>query len=186
VCKINGLSFRMKPIEHFKFCPRCAQPGGERQQADAFKCQQCGFLYYFNPAIAAAGILLNSRGEALLIQRAKEPALGKLAFPGGFINASETAENALRREVQEELSLPLTELEYLCSHPNVYHYKEVTYSVLDFFFVGRAEQITGAAAHDEIQSVCWRAPARIAPEELAFESHRQALAWLLARNATQV
>ncbi len=82
----------------------------------------------------------------LLIRRAKEPAKGKLAPPGGFIDVGETAEQGVRREVREEVGIELDHIHFLCSQPNQYFYKEVTYPVLDFFFTARALNADGAAA----------------------------------------
>lgn len=38
----------------------------------------------------------------LLVERANEPCKGRLAFPGGFLNLDETAEQGALREFQEE------------------------------------------------------------------------------------
>ena len=75
---------------------------------------------------------------ALFIRRAKEPAMGKLALPGGFIDEGETAEEGIRREFTEEVGFAPGAIDFLCSRPNLYLYKEVTYPVLDFFFVARS------------------------------------------------
>ena len=43
------------------------------------------------------------RGDSvLLIRRAGHPSIGKLAFPGGFVDPHETVEEAARRELWEE------------------------------------------------------------------------------------
>src|SRR5260370_53496 len=116
----------MKPIEHFQFCPRCGQRLERAASDQSLSCPACGFVYYFNPAIAAAAFILNASGQTLFIRRAKDPAKGKLAIPGGFVDVGETAESALRREIREEVNLGLGSLRYLCSATNQYQYKEVT------------------------------------------------------------
>ena len=60
------------------------------------------FIYYFNPSSAVACFIRNSRGELLLVRRAKEPAKGRLDLPGGFVDMHESAEEAAQREVKEE------------------------------------------------------------------------------------
>jgi ADP-ribose pyrophosphatase YjhB (NUDIX family) len=165
----------MKPIEHFQFCPCCGEKRRAIPQDQTFRCGGCGFQYYFNPAIAAAAFVLDKDGLALFIRRAKNPAKGKLAIPGGFIDSGETAEGALRREIREEVNLEISSIEYLCSQPNLYPYKGVTYSVLDLFFVAKAEGMAGAAALDGVASYCWLHPAAVNPEELAFSSMQTAL-----------
>ena len=99
------------PWQIFRFCPRCgvarAEPTGE---VAPFRCEACGFLYFFNPAVAVAALILRDDGKALFIRRAKEPAKGRLALVGGFVDVGESAEHALRREVREEVQLELDQL----------------------------------------------------------------------------
>lgn len=57
----------------------------------------------------AAGILLRGDGEMLLSSRPEgKPYAGYWEFPGGKIEAGETVEQALRRELQEELGITIT------------------------------------------------------------------------------
>ena len=140
-----------------------------------FECGACGLLYYFNPCAAVAGIVLNSAGEALLLRRAKDPAKGKLAVPGGFIDIAERAEDALCRETREEVGLELSDLKFLCSQLNSYLYKELTYPVLDLFFVARARNPEAAQSLDGVESFIWMKPQSVNLEEIAFPSIRAAL-----------
>ena len=112
---------------------------------------------------------------ALFIRRAKAPAKGKLAMPGGFIDEGETAEAGVRREFTEEVGFAPGEIDFLCSHPNFYFYKEVTYPVLDFFFVARALGDELPEALDGVASVHWMDPLTIDPAVIAFPSMRYAL-----------
>src|SRR5690349_5221516 len=105
----------MRPSHFFKFCPRCSAAEVEVHVDKRCVCAHCGFVFYFNPAIAAAAFVLSPSGDALFIRRAKDPAKGKLAIPGGFIDIGETAEAALRREIIEEVNLQLDSIEYLTS-----------------------------------------------------------------------
>lgn len=165
----------MQPWLCFLFCPRCGVRRSDAAQSGPFRCGGCGFLYYFNPAVAAAGFLLKPSGEGLFIRRAQEPSKGMLGLAGGFIDVGETAEVALRREVREEVNLELSGVEFLCSQPNTYSYGDVTYPVLDLFFVARVEHPEKAEALDAVESFCWRDPMAVGPEELAFPSMRAAM-----------
>jgi hypothetical protein len=71
-------------------------------------------------------------------------------------------------------------LDYVCSQPNSYHYREVTYAVLDLYFAAR---IRGgqASALDGVESVCWLQPAQVDPAELAFLSMQEAMRIYLGR-----
>jgi mutator protein MutT len=171
----------MRPLNYFEFCPRCAHRGIKDSARGAFRCDECGFVYFLNPATAAAAFILNADGQVLFIRRAKEPAKGKLALPGGFVDAGETAEEAVRREIREEVGLEMDSIAYLDSQPNEYPYKEVTYPVLDLFFVGRAKAVETVAALDGVESYCWLKPQTVAAEEIAFASIRNALAAYLRR-----
>lgn len=168
----------MEPAKHFKFCPRCGQPRGDDLGASPFRCAACGFLYYFNPAIAVAGIVFAPDGRTLFIRRAKDPAKGRLALPGGFVDYGETAEAALRRETREEVNIELTTVRFLCSETNSYHYAGITYPVLDLFFVARTVQTDATAALDGVESFAWLDPRTVDLEAIAFPSIRNALCFL--------
>ena len=63
-----------------------------------------------SPLQVAVGVIKNSAGEILISQRAKSAHQGGLwEFPGGKLEADETAQQALKRELQEELSIMVDE-----------------------------------------------------------------------------
>lgn len=170
---LGSVRLAMQPSEIFRFCPRC---GARRSTTESpFRCGDCGFLYYFNPCCAVGGLIRNASGAVLMLRRAKEPARGKLAVPGGFIDLGETAEDALRRETREEVDLELGELTYLCSRTNAYHYQEITYPVLDLFFVATALDPAKARPLDGVDSLEWLSPSGIDLGEIAFPSIRSAV-----------
>lgn len=59
-----------------------------------------------NPIPAIAAIILRG-DEILLIKRGAEPNIGKWSVPGGSIELGETLEEAVRREVREEIGLEI-------------------------------------------------------------------------------
>ena len=169
----------MKPADAFRHCPKCGKAAAEAGR-EPFLCAACGFLFYFNPAIAVGAVLLAPDDTVLLIRRAKDPHRGKLSVPGGFVDAGEVAEAALRREIREEVGMEVERLDYLCSQPNQYHYRGVTYQVLDFFYLGHVEQKSAQADPDEVSEVCWIPRGQIVLEEIAFDSVREMLRSFLA------
>ncbi|MBE6337113.1 MAG: NUDIX hydrolase [Lentimicrobiaceae bacterium] len=69
---------------------------------------------YPHPALAADCVIFgfyNNDLKILLIQRGQDPHKGKWAFPGGFMNIDETAEQCARRELEEETGLKDVDVE---------------------------------------------------------------------------
>lgn len=60
--------------------------------------------------IVAAGIIYNSQGQILISKRpADKPSAGLWEFPGGKVEVGEQPEQALCRELKEELAIQVTE-----------------------------------------------------------------------------
>lgn len=165
------------PWALFRHCPRC---GVAREATTAtpepFACGSCGFLYFFNPAVAVAALVVRPDGRGLFIRRASDPARGRLALVGGFVDPGENAEDALRREVREEVGLELDEVRFLSSSPNEYHYRGTTYPVVDLIFLGTTRGETRATALDGVASLEWLDPMNVDLDELAFPSMRDGVA----------
>jgi ADP-ribose pyrophosphatase YjhB (NUDIX family) len=166
-------------FEQFVCCPRCAA-SARSPGSNPFRCVACGFVLYFNAASAVAAFILDPAGRVLYTRRASEPAKGRLGMPGGFVDIGETAEDALRREVDEEVGLAIGKLTYLASFPNRYPFAGVTYTTLDLFYVTRADDPSAARALDAVSGLEWIDPAHVDPSEIAFDSMRLARMHLLA------
>jgi ADP-ribose pyrophosphatase YjhB (NUDIX family) len=164
------------PSEAFRFCPRCGAGPAERPETHVLCCPACGLHYHLNPVVAAGVLVEDGEGRVLFVRRAKEPARGRLAFPGGFVDFGETAEAAARREVGEETGLDVDGLAFLGSWPNVYEWKGLTYPVVDLYFTGRVAPGAVASALHEVAEVRWLRPDEVEPADLAFPSTRAAFA----------
>ena len=134
----------MEAIRHFAYCGQCGARAGEQtaRWGGPFRCEACGFTLFFNAAGAVAAIIRRADGRALFVRRAKDPAKGKLGMPGGFIDPGENAEEALAREVREEVGLEIRDARYLSSHANEYDYAGVRYHTVDLFFVATVDDPT--------------------------------------------
>ncbi len=167
----------------FNFCPACGGRHIQNVKMRKWLCADCGFDLYNNVATAVGLIICDDKGRVLFEKRGKEPRKGFLALPGGFVDPDEAAEDAVYRECEEETGLPPTKMNYLCSFPNTYEYKNIVYKTCDLFF--EAELPAGealTAQEGEVTAFEWR---QVRNEQdlgelpLAFKSAWQALlTWL--------
>ncbi len=96
--------------ENTRFCPSCGQPLRLHATETALECPACGRLVY--PRIEPCIITLITRGDELLLLRNVKDRLGIYACLAGFVEAGETLEQALHREVREETSLEVENIRY--------------------------------------------------------------------------
>ena len=66
----------------------------------------------YNKHVGAYGIIIHN-GKVVLITKSRGGYLGKLDFPGGGVEHTETPQEALRREVMEEAGLEITHYQLL-------------------------------------------------------------------------
>lgn len=60
--------------------------------------------YPEQPIMAVGGIIFDKE-SFLLVKRNREPAMGQWSLPGGVVELGETLEEALKREINEEVSI---------------------------------------------------------------------------------
>ncbi len=96
-----------------RFCGHCANPmqlaSGER----AFKCAACGMIAY--PRISPAMMVLIKRDDHILLARHVQSPTGRFSALAGFLEAGESIEEAIHREVFEEVGLRVKNLQYFGS-----------------------------------------------------------------------
>ena len=97
-------------VENTRFCPSCGQPLRLHATETALECPACGRLLF--PRIEPCIITLITRGDELLLLRNVKDTRGIYACLAGFVEAGETLEQALRREVREETSLEVENIRY--------------------------------------------------------------------------
>ena len=172
------------PADAYQYCPRCGRPA-DAAGVNPFACGGCGQRVFFGPTAAVAGIVCDPAGRVLFLKRAKDPGKGKWGLPGGFIDAGETAEDALKREVLEEVALEVTAARFLTSGPNTYAHGGLVIPVLDLFFVCETAGVGDAAAADpaEVAGFEFLPPTPAVLADMAFESNRRAVALFADRRA---
>lgn len=165
------MSFDTGPGGVFRYCPKCAAAAMRFSGVKLLRCEVCGFELYMNPAASVAGVIVDSRGRMVVLVRGKEPGKGLWDLPGGFVDPGETAEEALAREIREEVGLEVTAMQYLGSWPNVYPYGGIPYRTLDFGFLCETHGVEAARAMDsEVERVLLLEPMEVDLERFAFPS----------------
>lgn len=76
---------------------------------------------YPRPAVTTDCVVFAKEEEpkVLLIQRGNEPYKGCWAFPGGFMNMEETAEECAVRELKEETGLTVNQIQQIGAYSKV-------------------------------------------------------------------
>lgn len=96
-----------------QFCGRCgsrtAPVAGER----ARRCPECGLTAF--PRLSPAIIVLIERGDRVLLARGHGMPAGRHGIVAGFVEPGESLEEAVRREVWEEVGLDIDDVRYFGS-----------------------------------------------------------------------
>lgn len=163
------------PFSQFLYCPKCGSAHFEVHNDKSKRCNDCGFVYYFNPSSATVALILNERDELLVCRRAKEPAKGTLDLPGGFIDMAETGEEGVTREVKEETGMEVVKAEYLFSVPNIYIYSGFPVHTLDMFFSCKVSDTSHYKAMDDAAETFFLPLKDIRTEDFGLGSIRRGL-----------
>lgn len=158
------------------YCPHCGEPELTTENQHRYQCQACQFEFFMNVA-AAVGIVLTCEDKVLVVRRGREPQKGQWDLPGGFVDQHESVEQALIREIFEELGMTLSSgLHYLGAWPNEYPYKSVHYHTLDIFFTARADKFPDVQLDNQEVSDCqWISVEQLTSLPFAFESASKAI-----------
>lgn len=122
---------------------------------------------------AVAAIIRNDKNEILFTIRKHQPAQGTLDLPGGFVDLGETAENALAREIFEELNLKIKSFNFEGSFTNKYLFKEIEYQTLDLVFNCTVETFDTLQAADDVLDYVFRDPSSVNPDEIGLDSIKE-------------
>jgi NAD+ diphosphatase len=99
-----------------RFCGRCGTPTVNAPADRAKLCPQCGLLSF--PRLSPAVIMLVQRGEdEFLLARNRAFADGFFSVLAGFVEPGESLEEAVGREVHEEVGLQIRDIHYFGSQP---------------------------------------------------------------------
>ncbi len=148
------------------FCSDCGQPVSLAIPPDDNRlrhvCAHCGSIHYQNPKMVIGSIpVWNDDGRVLLCRRAIEPRHGYWTLPAGFMENSETTEEAALRETLEEAGARI-ELQGLFSLLNVPHVHQV-----HLFYRARLLDIDFAAGTESLECRLF-SEAEIPWDDIAF------------------
>ena len=95
-------------------CCGCCGTAMSRQPGErAMLCPACGFTAY--PRIAPAMMVLVKNDDKILLGRAPHFVPGVYSALAGFVEAGESLEECVHREVDEEVGISVHNLHYFCS-----------------------------------------------------------------------
>ena len=117
--EIFGLAGRAIQIIHWnrdhKYCGRCGTRMKTRKTELAKKCPTCSFTCF--PRLSPAVIMSVVRGDEILLGRSPHFPEGMYSTLAGFVDSGETLEEAVSREVREEVNVEISDIHYVASQP---------------------------------------------------------------------
>jgi ADP-ribose pyrophosphatase YjhB (NUDIX family) len=156
-----------------RFCVRCAAKVQRHRDEGHWRshCPACGWIHYGNPAPAAGAVIVRG-SRVLLVRRARPPYAGTWDIPGGFLEAGESAEAAVRRELREELGVTARSLRFIGSAPDRYGSRGAPILSLVFRATIAPGPLTPA---DDVSEARWFPRSSIPWSRIAFPSLRALL-----------
>ncbi len=98
-----------------RFCGRC---GGQTERVPeelAMRCTRCEMMHF--PRLSPAAIVLVRRGDRILLAHSPGFPKGLYSVLAGFVEPGESIEEAVVREVREEVGIEVTNVRYFGSQP---------------------------------------------------------------------
>lgn len=122
---------------------------------------------YPRPAVTTDCVVFAQSAEelqVLLVERGNEPYKGCWAFPGGFLNMDEEAEDGARRELKEETGLEVGPMKQIGAFAAVH--RDPRGRVISIAFVARSP-LAGVTGGDDAAQARWFSLSQLPP--LAFD-----------------
>jgi len=98
-----------------RFCGCCGSATAVVANERAMACTQCRKVYY--PRLSPCIMALVTRGEECLLARNAQWQVPRYSVVAGFIEPGESVEDAIHREVKEEVGVQVHNLRYFSSQP---------------------------------------------------------------------
>lgn len=101
--------------EDNKFCGRCGSILSHKHDERALHCESCRNIVF--PKLSPAVIVAITKGDKLLLAKNRMHPGNHYSIIAGYIEAGETAEEAVKREVMEEVGINIEKIKYYKSQP---------------------------------------------------------------------
>lgn len=98
-----------------QYCGVCGEKTRHDEKERMMRCDKCGNMIF--PRIAPAVIIGLTDGDKLMMSRYANNTTKRYGLLAGFIEIGETAEEAVAREVMEEVGLKVKNIRYYKSQP---------------------------------------------------------------------
>ena len=127
------------PDHEYRFCPNCAAPlqlltksedGGDKQR---LRCAACGWTHWNNPTPVLAAVV--EYGGRVLLARNAAWAGKMYALITGFMEAGETPEAGIAREIKEETNLDARALDLI----GVYDFQRMNQVIIAYHALAEGE-----------------------------------------------
>jgi NAD+ diphosphatase len=114
-----GIASRAVALSAFyqthRFCGICGAETSKKEDENATICPACGHVFY--PVINPAVIVCIRRDNQILLARSPHFRPIVHSIIAGFVEAGETLEQAVAREVAEEVGIKIDTIRYWCNQP---------------------------------------------------------------------
>ena len=149
-------------MNHFTYCPCCATPLAMIVQeedsgpVERLRCPACNFTHWNNPVPVLAAII-EYQDKVLLARNAAWP--GKMfALITGFMEAGETPQDGVTREIKEETNLDVTALDLV----GVYDFQRMNQVIIAYHVRAEGEvrlspELVDWRLYDLPELKCWPA-----------------------------
>lgn len=156
----------------YRYCPLCGAGLAPRQHMGQIRpsCRNCDYIHFHDPKVAVIAFVTIERERLLLVRRGINPAKGQWALPGGYVDAHELPEQALHRELQEEVALRIEVRSLLAVFP-MPGPDGISQGFVMAYDVAPAIPLQPVVVGDDAIEAAWFTRESV-PEELAFESTR--------------
>lgn len=158
------------------FCSCCGAKTKDKEKERAKECPDCGFVMF--PRISPAIIVLVEKKDRILLARAvrfKENVYSVLA---GFVEPGETLEEAVEREVEEEVGIKIKDIRYFGSQPWPFP------DSLMIAFIARYKSGRIKIDKEEIVDARWFSPDNLPNIPGNISIARRMIDWFLNRKKT--